>query len=362
MWGVFLLYGVYFAPARTGRGPRELLEALFGRYIGWSIWWILIPLWALSLYRELTWMFTFAIYEPLRRWEEANRVALDTQIAIYWPWIILTGLAGLAPLQQSTRWAGFLVKLSAAILLAAPFAYRREWPEVARYIDPPACCDDIWGMQSLVLWLAPALLFAGRFRDPEGRVVWPGIAGIVLPLVAGAAAAGFTVLGGMGMYGKVIAGSDGYLHAFATHGKPGGVKMILLTFTLLVAGRFCISLLCERLGAWRRWWLVFPLTAALAWNVRYLPSLLEWQLVATPFLALAGVICAGYLRRPDLVFDKAEQHLAAAVWVSAGAFGFVTYHNHFSVPFVTWLISFVLTWLALCARACLKVAVKPPLR
>ncbi len=355
VWGLFLVFAVYYVPAKTGLGPRELLDAQFGPATAWGIWWLLLPLWAVSLYRELTLLFTFAIHEPFRRWEEANRVSVDTQIATYWPWIILTGLA---PLQQSARWTGLLVKVSAAILLAAPFAYRDDF----RYIHPPACCGEIWWMQDLVLWLAPALLFAGRFRDGKEGVIWPGILGIALPLTAGATAAAFTVLGGFAMYGKRAGGMDGYITSLVASGKPAAVKLILLTFTLLVAGRFCIGLLSERLGQRRHWWIVFPLTAALAWNGHGLPSRIDWQITATPFLALAGALCAGYLRRPSLAFDKTEQRPAAAVWVGSGAFGVVAYHNHYSIPFVTWLIGFALTAIVLRMRGYLNVAVAVPLR
>jgi hypothetical protein len=76
-------------------------------------------------------------------------------------------------------------------------------------------------------------------------------------------------------------------------------------------------------------------------------------------VALAGVMSAGYLRRPGFVFSKAEQWVAGVVWIGAGAFGVVTCHNHFSVPFLTWLLGFGLTWAAL---RYLNVAVATPLR
>ncbi|MBL8240059.1 MAG: hypothetical protein JNM66_21740 [Bryobacterales bacterium] len=343
VWGLFLVYAVYYVPARTGLGARELLEAQFGRWCAWGIWWVLLPLWALSLYSELSAVFAAAIFESLCRWEEASRISIDTRIATLWPWVVLTGLAGFAPLRQTTAWAGFLVKVSAVILFAAPFAYRDYWTHSLHHLLPAACCGEIWWTQDLVLWLAPALLFAGHFRDPGENVIRPALLGIVLPLTAGVTAAFLTVLGGLAEYGKRAAAAAGYITSLVTHGKPGAVKWILLTFTLLVGGRFCVCLLCERLHRWRRWWLVFPLTAALAWGVPGYPDKLAWQITATPFLALAGALCAGYLCRPTLAFSNTEQRLAAAAAGAGGVFGVIARHNHHESAFLAWLTGFLLT-------------------
>ena len=108
--------------------------------------------------------------------------------------------------------------------------------------------------------------------------------------------------------------------------------------------------------------MVFPLTALLAWGVEYSPFQFDWQVMAMPFLALAGVSGAGYCVRREFTFDNAEQRLAGAVWVGASAFGVVAYHNDFSAPFLTWLAGFLLTLLSLWMRGYLKVAVATPLR
>ena len=337
-WGMFLLLGVYWVPARTGLGLRELVEAQLGRWVGGFVWRVWLPLWAVSWYGDLTATFQYTVHAPFFRWEEAGRASMDTRIAVAWPWVVLTALLGPAP-----------VRISVAILLAAPFAYRDRWGETLALLARPACCEGVWGMQDLALWLAPALLFAGRF--PERRLR-DGFLGIVVPLVLATGAAVLTVAGAGGR-------SMRYLDMAGGWGAVGVVKMLLLSFTMLAAGRFCVSLFAERLGEWRRWWVVLPMTAALVWLAPMWPYRWDWPHLASPFVALGGVMSAGYLRRPWFVFSKAEQWVAGAVWVGAGAFGVITYHNHFSVPLLTWLLGFGLTWAGL---RYLNVAVATPLR
>ncbi len=336
VWGMFLLFGAYWVPAQTGLGPRELVEAQLGRWVGGFVLWVWLPLWAVSWYGDLTSTFLYTVHAPFFRWEEAGRASVDTRIAVAWPWVVLTALTGPAP-----------VRISAAILLALPFAFREEWRWVWTATPEQLCCGGTWGMQDLTLWLAPALLFAGRF--PERRMR-DGVMGIVAPLVLAVLASSLTELG---------ARRANWVDAATGFGSVGVIKMLLLSFTLLAAGRFCVSLFAERLGEWRRWWVVLPMTAGLVWAAPMWPYRWDWAHWASPFLALSGVMSAGYLRRPGFVFSKAEQWVAGAVWVGAGAFGVVTYHNDFSVPLLTWLLGFGLTWAGL---RYLNVAVATPLR
>ena len=103
VWGMFLLFGAYWVPARTGLGPRELVEAQLGRWVGGFVWWVWLPLWAVSWYGDLTSTFLYTVHAPFFRWEEAGRASVDTRIAVAWPWVVLTALGGPAPVRFSQR-------------------------------------------------------------------------------------------------------------------------------------------------------------------------------------------------------------------------------------------------------------------
>jgi len=355
LWGLVLLFGVYAVPARSGLGPREIVEAQLGPWAGAFVWRVLLPLWAVSWFYALTGTFTYTVHAPFFRWEEIMRQTVDTKIAVYWPWILLCGLAGLAPVER----VSFPVKVTGAILLAAPFAWRDEWPEAARAFSRGSCCTGIWAMQDVMLWLAPALLYAGRF--PERRL-WHGLLGITLPILAAMTVAFGTLTGGANS-SNLIAKTGDYLGAVAGPGKEGTIKMMLLSLTMLAAGRFCIALLSEHLGEWRRWWVVLPLTAALAWNVlHYWPDRLAWQLTATPFIALAGVLCSGYLHNRQLQFTKGEQRLATSAWVCGTAVGVTAHLAESNSPLLAWLTGFLVMWAGLRVKSYLNVAVAMPLR
>lgn len=352
LWGLFLVFGVYLVPARTGMGPRELLEAQLGRWVGGFAWWILLPIWAVSWFDTQTGLFAYTVHAPFFRWEEVNRVSLDTKIAVYWPWILLTGLAGLKAADK----AAFPVKISVAILAAAPFAYRNEWPEAAQYLGGTSCCFEVLRMENLTLWLAPALLFAGRF---EVRSLRLGMLGILLPIVGATVLAFLTYAGGAASSVRVLKTAN-YLAAVSGVGPERMIKLFLLSFTFLAAGRFCVALLSERLGEWRPWWVVLPMTALLVWSLRFWPVRLEWQVTAVPFLALAGVMSAGYLHRRAFAFTTAEQRLAVMAWVCGSAFGVAAYFSADGLLFAAWLIGFVLAWTGFKIRSYLKVAVATP--
>jgi hypothetical protein len=340
LWGLFLVFGAYLVPARTGMGPRELLEAQLGRWAGGFVWWIVLPVWAVSWFDMLTGLFAYTVHAPFFRWQESDRLSIDTRIAVYWPWVLLTGLAGLKAVDRATS----PLKISAIILAAAPFAYRHGWPEAAQYLGEVTCCfEKIWAMQNLTLWLAPSLLFAGRFEERSLRL---GMMGIVLPMV-GATTVGFLTSAGS----TQLRNTMNYLAAVGGNGPERSIKIFLLSFTLLATGRFCVALLCEHLGEWRRWWVVFPMISLLIWGLRFWPSRLEWQVTAVPFVALAGVMCAGYLHRKAFAFTAAEQVLAAVAWVCGSAFGVAAYFSEDGLPFFAWLIGFGLAWTSFKVRS-----------
>jgi hypothetical protein len=183
--------------------------------------------------------------------------------------------------------------------------------------------------------------------------------GIVLPLVGASIIAFLTYAGAAGA-SVSVAKTGNYLAAVAGTGPERTIKMFLLSFTFLAAGRFCVALLSERLGEWRRWWVVFPMIPLLIWGLRFWPYRLGWQVTAVPFVALAGVMCAGYLHRKTFAFTTAEQALAAVAWVCGSTFGVAAYFSEDGLPFYAWLIGFVLAWTGFKVRTYLKVAVATP--
>jgi len=338
IWGVFLLFGVYLVPARTGMGPKTLIDAQLGRWVGALVWWVILPVWAISWFKELTAVFTGAVHTPLFRWEEVNRISVDTTIAVYWPWIVLSGLAGLNGVEK----VSFPVRVSLVILGAAPFAYRDSWPDAARYLGGLDCCAGLWGMQVPILWLTPALLFAGLF---EVRSIRWGVVGIVIPMI-GASVIALGTYAGAAVESIRVYKTANYYVAVAGGGPEWKIKTALLALTVLAAGRFCVALLSERLGEWRRWWVIFPMIAALVWVVP-LPSRLEWQLASMPLVALAGVMSAGYLHRRSFTFAPVEQRWAAVAWVCGSTFGIAAYFSDETLPFGAWFIGFALAWAAM---------------
>ncbi len=235
--GVFLLFGVYWAPARLGLPVRELIGAQFGEWAAKVVYWVWLPLWLVSVYADLAMWFQHAV----------EQAGLGNAV---WGWVLLTVLPG------GVR---FLVRVGAVVVLGAAVGYRNEWAESVRYMDAARCCEGIWEMQALALWMAPALLLAGERRREGETVLGAGILGIVLPMVVVTTAAFFTVAGGAAVYGPRISKTGNYLSALVTNGQAAPVKWMLVALTLIVAGRFCLETLGERLGAWRRWWLLLPL-------------------------------------------------------------------------------------------------------
>jgi hypothetical protein len=332
LWGLFLLVAVYCVPARTGLGFRDLVDAALGPWAGAFIWWILVPVWVLNWFGYQTMVFAAGMRIGLLREGEWWQYGSDNELAVHWPWLILTGLAALRPLSRLAEWAGLHVKLSLAILLAAPFAYRAEWPAAWERLGAPSCCPGLPEMQKLPLWIAPALLFAGSFSG--GKILLNGLAGIVLPFI-------LSVLAGFALFaGALSAGGNHseYLSAF------GAGKMLVVVLTMVLAGRFCLAIVGEHLGEWRRWWTVFPVTAGMIlWSWGRWQEEFHWQEAASPFLPLAGVLSAAYLVRREFVFSRAEQAAAIAAWVG----GCVWWEQ----PLAAWTASFVLAGMGmkLCA-------------
>ena len=147
VWGLFLVYGGLLAPARLGLGARELVVRVLGPWVGGLVWWVLLPAWLVAWFAEQTRYFTVGVRAVLLPEGEMWWSGLDNDLAVHWPWLVLTMLPG---------WSSVPVRVAAVVLVAAPLAFREPVLALGRYAGPGGCCDQIWEMQAWVLWLAPA--------------------------------------------------------------------------------------------------------------------------------------------------------------------------------------------------------------
>lgn len=324
VWGVFLVYGGLLAPARLGLSARELVERVLGPWVGGLVWWGLVPAWLVSWFAYQTQMFTVGVRVWFLREGETWRGGLDNDLAVYWPWLILTMLPG---------WSSVPVRVAAVVLVAAPFAFREPVMQFGRYYGPGGCCETLWGLQGWVIWLAPALLWMGVVPGAGERTVRKGLVGIVLPLLL---AAGLVWGVRLLVSGKIFTAVTALAGPYT---QIGGVRLFLLaSFTTVAAGRFCVDCAGEYLGSWRRWWTVGLVAVAMmvlgAW---YWPYEAEWRVAAAPFVPLLGVIAGAYWARRSFVFGWVEQSVAVGAW-AAGCLSW-------ELPFVGWAVGFVLTGL-----------------
>ena len=94
-WGLLLMFGVYYVPARSGLPVRELVVRVLGPWAGGLVWWILLPVWLVNWCAyQMHWFVVGVQFKFLRESEWWGR-RVDNTLAIYWPWLVLTALPGL---------------------------------------------------------------------------------------------------------------------------------------------------------------------------------------------------------------------------------------------------------------------------
>ena len=329
VWGLFLVYGGLLAPARLGLGARELVVRVLGPWVGGLVWWVLIPVWLVSWFAYQTQVFTVGLRYWFLREGETWRSALDNDLAVYWPWLVLTMLPG---------WSSIPVRVAAVVLVAAPFAFQEPVMQVGRYYGPGGCCETLWGLQGWVIWLAPALIWMGVVPGAGERTVRKGLMGIVLPMLVAAGLVWVPRLFASGkLYTAVTALAGPWTHV-------GGVRLFLLaSFTTVVAGRFCVDCAGAYLGPWRRWWTVGLMAVAMVgWALANQEDVLGWELTAALFVPLLGVIAGAYWARRPFVFGWVDQAVAVVAWAAGCVF--------WELPFVAWAVGFFLTGLGVRLR------------
>ena len=321
IWGLFLVYGGLLAPARLGLGARELVERVLGRWVGGLVWWGLVPAWLVSWFAYQTQVFTAGVRVWFLREGETWRAGLDNDLAVYWPWLVLTMLPG---------WSSIPVRVAAVVLVAAPFAFRAPAMQFGRYYGPGGCCETLWGLQEWVIWLAPALLWMGVVPGAGERTVRKGVIGIALPMLA---VAGLVLVAPVGKNSTAVTALAG------PWTQIGGVRLFLLaSLTTVAAGRFCMDCAGEYLGGWRRWRTVGLMAVAMvgwAWVNR--EDVFGWELTAALFVPLLGVIAGAYWARRSFVFGWVEQVGAVVAWAAGCVF--------WELPCEGWAVGFVLAGL-----------------
>jgi len=366
-YGAFLGFAIFYLPARLGAddGPRieDLLRSCIGSWGAWLFAKILFPIWIFAWFCYNTAYATRCLDVAIFHagWSEPG-IARRAFIGLIW--LILIAPAAMQPFPKLAKFSVFTTKVSVALIFGLALSGRAFFQTIASYPDTP------WKSAlpleaNVLLWMAPPLFFAGRItRDLKvsHRTLLSIIAfGITLPVL-------FTVLSGM----LTLTGAEGigqmhpmkfpsYLrYADFRQNQLGWVKILLLTFTFLAATRFAASLGVSILPRRSKAWILATIALAIFivmegqgnWMI---PGV--WEYAAVPFIPLAGVLCAAYLRTRGRPFAFSLAHRCAAL-LACVAGCVVAFVPAWSEPYgdpvgikpawvsLSWLVAFTFAWLS----------------
>jgi len=273
------------APVITGiifraGAPREGENPL-GRWGERFIRWVLVPLWLFQFSQDvisLSANLTSLVAQPDERF---SGISPDSRRANYWPWLIFFVLAAIRPV-RGPQW---IAKASVAILLAAPFAYRAELPNVAALLAQRQVLENLIRLiGSILLWFLPIVYLGGRASSSTGWMMAACFSAFLTTELALAAGA---VHPKMGSYvGAVIAGTEQV--------RTG--KTILLLLTSIATIRCLGTWTGDCFGPYRRWYLI----ALIAVGMVFLPHPLNDSYMfptAAAFPSLFGALAAARWRR-----------------------------------------------------------------
>ncbi len=307
--GLFLARAVFWAPATSGLNFTDFVMERLGRPAALFIKWLLLPVW-------------------LATWFGAN-ISLARDAVTGWPmfiaWVVIAGLGVLQP----ERGAFFAIKVSVALILGLLLSVRHylsfNYLDMIAWSGPPRSLS-----LHLLPWALPPLLLTGAFRTKHPKRV--ALYGIILPLLIATFAAIYTMNGAgeVSVYFLKVSSYGGY--AAARYSQTGWIKLMSLSFTLILAARFAGHFTLRLTDLERNTTNAILVTTALTATSQLIPAWWGeqplWLLASVPFAPLAGVLAA---RRAPPVW-------ALAAWLAGCAAAYATESNIFT----GWLVGFVI--------------------
>jgi hypothetical protein len=366
-YGAFLGAAIFYVPARLSahNGPpiEDSLRSCIGSQGAWLFGKIVLPLWISAWFCYNTALALGCMDASLFH-KDWSPPSLLRRAFIGLVWLILIAPAAKEPLPKLARFSMFTTKVSIAVILGLALSSRAWVSEtIADYANSK--WESAMPLEPLVLlWVAPPLLLAGRLTHDlkiSKHATLSIIAiGIVIPVLFAVLSAILTIAGAEGISGMHPMKLPSYLmYAYKRPDQMGWVKVLLMTFTLLAATRFAANLGVSVITRRPRLWIAAAFTTgiiALTWFVKGYWIMRAWEYTAVPFVPLAGVLCAAYLkaRGHAFVFSLAHQRLALLAWVTGCVITFVpTWSERYpdaaglrpAWVILGWFVSFAATWL-----------------
>jgi len=330
---IFLGLGVFYVPARLGQPLGWLAEACLGRVAGGFVSRFLLPAWLLTWCGFVSELgvrcLRYSLFPETPSFPNENPFLLGCALLIWFCVIVVASRASPTSFSQT---AVLPLKLSVVVFVGLAISSRPWESNSLGWVVFSDSDPYVRLLNSIVLWGGPPILFVGNWLGPppnEGRsypasVVLESMAlGVVLPVILAFLLGGLTVVGATGisnLYWK-LPSYLGYAAARISH--LGWVKLLLMTFTLLMAARFAANLAVMQVVRARNWATTSAVVAILTLPVIFLDSGLVWGawcVPATLFLPLAGVFTSAYLiRGADLTLPATARHVALCAWISGSA-------------------------------------------